>query len=76
MVEELEDEGIKVIQSTLYGTTTAAVEECLQEHFQDSPEVLKYCCQIHHMMLGANRFPTLLRNCTIGAMPAATERLC
>ena len=45
MVEEMQEEGIEVIQSALYGTTAATIEECLQESFQDSPEILKYAAK-------------------------------
>ena len=41
MVERMEKRGIEVIQSAGYGGNAAAVEECLQIAFHDSPQVLK-----------------------------------
>lgn len=45
MVERMEKRGIKVIQSAGYGCNAAAFEECLQEAFQDSRQVLKYAAE-------------------------------
>ena len=45
MVEEMQDEGIEIIQRARYWTNKDAVEECLQDYFQDSPEVLKYAAK-------------------------------
>ena len=45
MVEEMQDEGIEIIQRARYWTNKDAVEECLQDYFPDSPEVLKYAAK-------------------------------
>ena len=45
MAEQVQQRGIRVVQSAGYGTSRAAVKECLREALQDRPQVLVYAAE-------------------------------